>query len=93
MHDVHWVSEVRTLMSMVLCLCGGTAKPEADLRACTTLTFESFLKLFLRVSKKYIRDRLFIKRLTPYNFLYILYLECIYYETDLIDSILYYANS
>jgi hypothetical protein len=54
--------------------------------ACITLTLELTLKLFIEISEKY-------KRLTLHNFLYILYVTYIYYETDLKDYLLYYTDS
>jgi hypothetical protein len=42
----------------------------------------------LRVSEKIIRDQLFTKKLIVHNFLCILYLNCIYYVTDLRYSII-----
>jgi hypothetical protein len=56
----------------------------ACFRACTTLTFESVsLTVFRGISKKYIRDGLFM------IFLCILCLSCIYYNTNLRDDLLY----
>jgi hypothetical protein len=56
------------------------------LMACITLTLELTLKLFIEISEKY-------KRLTLHNFLYIIYVTYIYYETDLKDYLLYYTDS
>jgi hypothetical protein len=47
----------------------------------------------LRVSEKITRDQLFTKKLIVHSFLYILYLNYIYYVTNLRDSTLYYVNS
>jgi hypothetical protein len=55
--------------------------------------FLNYFKLVFRVSEKIVRDRLFIKRLTLYNFSYILCLSCIYYKTNLKNSLLYCADS
>jgi hypothetical protein len=57
-----------------------------SLRVRTALILEPSLKLSVGVNEKY-------KRLTIHNFLCILCLDCIYYDTDLRDSLLYGVDS
>jgi multisubunit Na+/H+ antiporter MnhF subunit len=61
--------------------------------ACTTSLLSAFCNVFRVVSGKNIRDNIFIIKLFLYNFLCILCFDCIYYDTDLRDALLYIVIS
>jgi hypothetical protein len=59
---------------------------------CTVLTFKPSVESFLDVTVKNIRDCLFINISTLHNFLFILCLNCIYYETLRVGTALSQLN-